>query len=109
MANGEIKSVQGKGQLLELQNELIPIFNLKELFELEGDKNNNEESLIVIVEDDNKKIGLIVDELLGQQQIVIKNLGGYLKEIQGVSGGAIMPNGSVGLILDVSSLVKLSK
>ncbi len=107
--NEEIKSVQGKGQLLELQNELIPIFNLKDLFELDDDKNDREEFLIVIIEDDNKKIGIIVDELLGQQQIVIKNLGGYLKEIQGVSGGAIMPNGTVGLILDISSLVKLAK
>ena len=105
-----IKSVQGRGKLLELQEELVPIFSLNDLFELGGiDGKEKDECLIVIIEDDGKKIGLIVDELLGQQQIVIKNLGEYLKNVPGLSGGAIMPDGNVGLILDVSSLVKLAK
>ncbi len=105
VSKDEIKSIQHKGELFELQNELIPVFALKKVFELSGTTKESDKALIVVVENDGKKLGIIVDELLGQQQIVIKNLGGYLKDIKGVSGGAIMPDGTIGLILDISSLL----
>ena len=62
-----------------------------------------------MIEDDNKKrAGLIIDELIGRQQIVIKSLGETMRDIPGISGGAIMPNGQVGLILDVGGLVGIA-
>ena len=64
---------------------------------------------MVIVESSSEECCLMVDELLGQQQVVIKNLGSSLGEVPGVSGGAIMGNGNVSLILDVPGLIKLAR
>ena len=63
---------------------------------------------MVVIEDDRRQAGLLVDELIGSQQIVIKTLGEALGDIPGISGSAIMPNGRVGLILDVGGLVRLA-
>ena len=65
-------------------------------------------ALVVVVEDQGRRVGLVTDELLGQQQIVIKSLGETLQGISGLAGGAIMPDGKVGLILDVGGLVKIA-
>ena len=67
------------------------------------------ESLLVIVEDENKRYCLMIDELSGQQQVVIKNLGSSLSMVDGVSGGAIMGDGKVSLILDVPGLIRISQ
>ena len=61
---------------------------------------------MVVVEDDGKQAGFIIDELIGRQQVVIKTLGETMQNIPGIAGGAIMPNGRVGLILDVGGLIK---
>jgi two-component system chemotaxis sensor kinase CheA len=61
---------------------------------------------VVIVEDEHNQAGLVIHELLGRQQVVIKTLGETMRNIPGITGSAIMPNGRVGLILDVGSLLK---
>jgi two-component system chemotaxis sensor kinase CheA len=106
----DIKTVQSKGRVLSIQNELIPLFELEKILELKApEKSVKPEQLIVIVEDEGQKTGIIIDQLLGQQQIVIKNLGKYLYgNTPGISGGAIMPDGSVGLIIDVAGLVRIT-
>ncbi len=101
-----IKSVQHRGEMFDLQGELIPLFHLDKLFKVPNYEHNSDDCLVVVVESDGVKTGIIIDELIGQQQTVIKNLGEYLKNIQGISGGAIMADGAVGLIIDVASLVK---
>ena len=78
------------------------------LYEIESTQKDDEVSLVVIVEDEEKKAGLLIDELVGRQQVVIKTLGGAIKTIPGISGGAIMPSGRIGLIIDVAGLVKFS-
>ena len=60
------------------------------------------------MEDEEHQAGLIVDQLIGRQQVVIKTLGEAMRDIPGISGGAILPNGRVGLILDVAGLVKFA-
>ena len=67
------------------------------------------ESLLVVVEDDGKKCGLLVDDLSGQQQVVIKNLGEGLGQVKGVSGAAIMGDGKASLILDIPGLIDLAR
>lgn len=104
----DIKTIQQKGEMLSIQGELIPIFHLESIFDLDKDDSLKDDILVVIVEDSNRKTGIVIDELLGQQQIVIKNLGEYLKGVPGIAGGAIMPDGYVGLILDVGNLIKLA-
>jgi len=102
-------SVLGDGEMLRVQGEVLPLFRLAGLFDVAGAKSDPTEALAVIVDDDGQRACLLVDELLGQQQIVIKSLGDALQDITGVSGGAIMPDGRVGLILDVTGLVRLAQ
>ncbi|MCP4644647.1 MAG: chemotaxis protein CheA [bacterium] len=104
----DIHRVVGKGEMLSLQGDLLPLFRLHELFNIEDSEQDATKALAVVVEDDNRHIGVLVDELLGQQQTVIKSLGEAMSDIQGVSGGAIMSDGRVGLILDVSGLLRLA-
>jgi two-component system chemotaxis sensor kinase CheA len=104
----DLSTVLQRGEMLALQGSLIPLFRLGRLFSVDGAEQDPTKSLVIIVEDDGERTGLVTDELLGQQQIVIKTLGETMRGIPGVSGGAIMPDGQVGLILDVGGLVKLA-
>lgn len=106
--SGQIQSVLGRGEMLDVQNELIPLYRLSRLFQTEGAIEDVLGAIIVVVEDEGKRAGILVDELLGQQQIVIKNLGAGIGNVPGIAGGAIMPDGCVGLILDVGGVVKIA-
>ncbi|QTA81686.1 Two component system histidine kinase, Hpt-family [Desulfonema limicola] len=103
-----ITTVLKRGEMLSLQGELIPLFRLGSLFEVEGAVEEISKAITVVVENDGQQTGLLVDELIGSQQIVIKTLGESLGNILGISGSAIMPDGRVGLILDVGGLVRLA-
>ncbi len=91
-----------------LQGRLIPLFRLSRLFEIENAEEDPTKALVVVVENHMSHAGLLIDELIGTQQIVIKTLGETMSNIPGISGSAIMPNGRVGLILDVGGLVRLA-
>lgn len=104
----DITTVLKRGEMLLLQGKLIPLFRLASLFEIQGAEQDLTKGIVMVVEDDNKQVGLIIDELIGSQQIVIKTLGEVFKNIPGISGSAIMPNGRVGLILDIGGLVRLA-
>ncbi len=105
----ELSSVFGRGEMISVQGKLVPLVRLDDVFGRAGHQRAAADSIVVIVEDGSGQAGLLVDELLGQQQIVIKSLGDYLKGTPGISGGAIMADGRVGLILDVSSIVRLAQ
>lgn len=104
----EVSTVFQRGEMLKVQGDLIPLYRLDKLFVIEGAGRDATQSTVVVVEDDGRYTGLMVDELLGQQQIVIKPLGDVLQGTPGLSGGAIMPDGHVGLILDIGALVRLA-
>ncbi len=104
----DIKGVTGeKAFALQVRGELIPLIELAAILGQESNK-PIEEKMVVIVNNEYKKCGLIIDDVQEQQQVVIKNLGKQLKGLVGVSGGCILGDGRVGLILDVASLVKLA-
>jgi two-component system chemotaxis sensor kinase CheA len=107
--NEQLSSVQRRGEMAVVQGELIPIIRLYRLFGAVPTTEEATESLLVVVEDDSRKCCLLVDELLGQQQVVIKNLGEGLGKVKGISGGAIMGDGKVSLILDVPGLMELAR
>src|SRR6185369_10475432 len=93
-------TVQGKGEMLNIQGELVPIFPLPGYFHPgEGRDGNSVSRLVLIAEIERRKAAFPADELLGQQQIVIKKLEQGFPDIAGVSGGAILPDGCVGLVL----------
>lgn len=104
----DFATLYNQGEMLSLQDKLIPLFRLSDLYQLDGAEQNRDQDLMVVVEDEDRQVGLFIDELVGRQQVVIKTLGETMKDIPGISGGAIMPNGRVGLILDVSGVVKLA-
>ncbi|MBU4316042.1 MAG: chemotaxis protein CheA [Proteobacteria bacterium] len=103
----DISTVFNEGKVLSIQGRLIPLFKLSDLYDIDLKGKNDDLSLIVIVEDDSSQAGIIIDELVGRQQVVVKSLGESMRGIPGISGGAIMPNGRVGLIIDVGGLVRM--
>jgi two-component system chemotaxis sensor kinase CheA len=108
VAASERIGLLGRGQLLSLQGELVPLFELSGFLAGQAPA-RSEAALAVIVECGSRKAGVLVDELLGQQQVVVKGLGESLQRVPGVSGGAILPDGTVGMILDVDGLMETLK
>lgn len=104
-----ISTIAGKGEMVHLRGELMPIIRLHSLFEVKDGVENPTEGSLVIVADGRRRCAILVDELLGQQQAVAKTLGRGVGKIQGVSGGAILGDGRVGLILDTAELVALGR
>lgn len=99
----------GKGESVMVRNQLVPVLRLNTVFGIKAkadSEKRDDDILVVIVENAGKNVALMVDNLIGQQQIVIKNLGTMFKDLKGFSGGAIMADGSVGLIIDVPTLVE---
>jgi two-component system chemotaxis sensor kinase CheA len=100
----EIKSIQGK-EVINLRGTVIPIVRLGDILKCKQTDTVPEELLVVIVKKGERLAGMIVDELIGQQEIVIKSIGKYIKNHKIISGATILGNGEVALILDVNSLV----
>ncbi|WP_375185196.1 chemotaxis protein CheA [Pseudoalteromonas sp.] len=94
--------------VLRLRDEYIPILRLYNIFNHKGAIETLDKTLLVVVESDNQKVGLLVDDLLSQQQVVIKSLEANYKKVDGVSGATILGDGRVSLIVDISGLIKLS-
>ncbi len=101
----EYNTVYGKGEALMIRDKLVPIVRLYEIFDVEPTYTDPCEALVVVIENEGIQRALMVDELLGKQEVVIKSLGGYLKDTQSVAGGTILGDGRVGLILDLASLL----
>ena len=99
-------TVQGQGELIKVRDHLLPLVRLHQVFNSEAQTTNPWEALVVVVEHEGEQFCLLVDELVGKQEIVIKSLGERLKDLPGIAGGAIMGDGRVGLILDVAGLFK---
>lgn len=104
---GMISTVTGRGELLNLRGEMVPVFRLRRVLGLPEE--GTEDGLLIIVEDQTTPAALWVDDLLGQQQVVTKSLGTWFGQVPGVSGGAILGDGKVGLILDPAEVVRLAR
>lgn len=100
-----LNTVYGKGETLLIRNKLLPIVKLYEIFSLEPTTTEISDAIAVVVESEGRERALMVDELLGKQEVVIKSLGGYMANIPGVAGGTILGDGRVGLILDLPGLI----
>ncbi len=105
----DISTVINRGEMYCLHDHHIPLFRLYKLFNIENARTELDEGLVIVIEDEGKQIAIMVDELLGQQQIVIKSLGEVLNGTCGIAGGAIMSDGQVGVILDINGLIKLAR
>lgn len=102
-------TVVNRGEMIQIRGNLYPLVRLHELFDFEPVHYNPWEAIIVVAESDGRRKCILVDELVGKQEIVIKSLGEQLKSVRGMAGGAILADGRVGLILDVPGLFSLSE
>ncbi|NIB43210.1 chemotaxis protein CheA [Pseudomaricurvus alkylphenolicus] len=103
-----INQVAGGCDVFQLRDEYVPIIRLFDIFCVEPEFHDLDESLLVVVECDGEKVGIVVDELLAQQQVVIKSLEQNYQRVEGISGATILGDGTVALILDIPGLVKLA-
>ena len=101
-----VTRLSGHSEVLSFRGDYLPIIRLHELFGVEPRSRALHEGLVVVAEGDGRRVGLFVDDLLGQQQVVIKSLETNYGHIEGVSGATILGDGSVALILDVPGLIR---
>ncbi|HZF67214.1 MAG TPA: chemotaxis protein CheA, partial [Gemmatirosa sp.] len=105
-----LQTVAGQGEVVTLRGEVMPVLRLHRLLAVPGATTDPTRALLMIVGDGRqRRTALLVDELLGQQQVVAKSLGDGVGQVPGVAGGAILGDGRVGLILDVAELVALAQ
>ena len=100
----EIKLV-GNNEVINLRGNVIPLVRLSKELDIESQKSPEENMVVVIVKKGEKLAGLVVDELIGQQEIVIKSLGKYINKCKIISGATILGDGEVALILDANALI----
>jgi len=100
----EIEHVQAK-EVINLRGTVIPLIRLNEVLDIESTKSPDENLLVIIVKKGDKLAGLVVDELMGQQEIVIKSLGKYINKTKIISGATILGDGEIALILDTNALL----
>jgi two-component system chemotaxis sensor kinase CheA len=104
-----IKTVGGSGRVVEVRDEYMPVIELEKVFQVPRFDWEHSSGIMVVVEAEGGRVALLVDELLGQQQVVVKNLESNYRKVNDVSGATIMGDGRVALILDVGSLVRRSR
>ena len=102
-------TVIGRGEVINVMGNLLPLVRLHDLFDVEPDCRNPWEATVVVVDGENGSKCLLVDEIMGQEEVVIKGLSESLRHVKGVSGGAILGDGNIGLILDPAGLFELSE
>jgi two-component system chemotaxis sensor kinase CheA len=90
------------------QNSMIPVVRLSVLFDTKADKCDQSSPVVLILEEDGRRMGLMVDKLLGKHQFAVKKLSGGLSHAPGVLGCTIMPDGGVGLILGAGELIRMA-
>ncbi len=108
-ASDDYHTVSGRGEMLQVRNQLLPLVRLHELFQVASANQNPAEALVLVVENEGEQKCVMVDDILGKQEVVIKSLGETFNGVKGVAGGTILGDGRVGLILDLNGLFSLSR
>ncbi len=106
-AKNEYFTVEGKGEMVKDRGKLIPLIRLNEIYACSSEKKSVHDGLVVVVESKDENRALLIDELLGKDEFVIKSLGNNLEDVEGLSGGAILADGRVGLILDIYGIFSI--
>ncbi len=102
-------TVKGRGEMILSRGQLVPLVRLNRILDVKSDTVDPWQALVVVVEYEDHQMGLLLDELLGKEEVVIKSLGETFKNVDGIAGGAIMGDGRVGLILDMAGIWKIVK
>ncbi len=104
---GKVNEIAGQSELFQLRDEYIPVLRLHDVFGIDADSTAIDDGLLVVVEANGQRVGIFVDDLQEQQQVVIKSLEANYRQMEGISGATILGNGKVALILDVQGLIQL--
>ena len=105
----DIKTVADKGCVVQVRGEYLPLIALYQLFGIASQVIEPDKGILVLLEAEGKKVALLVDALVGQYQVVLKSLESNYRKTEGIAGATIMGDGRVALILDITSLVRMSK
>ena len=105
----QLKTIGGRAQVIQVREEFLPVVELERVFDVRRPDGRREDAVMVVIESDGVRIAALVDELLGQQQVVVKNLESNYGPVDNVSGATIMGDGRVALILDVGALVRRAR
>jgi two-component system chemotaxis sensor kinase CheA len=108
-AREHVRAVAGEGEVVMVRQKPLPLLRLHQLFDVPTDVLEPTSGLVAVVEHESRRFALMVDELLGQQQVVIKNLQANFHKVEGAMGATILGDGRVTLILDIAGLVELSR
>lgn len=104
----QLKTVEGKGEVVKIRDKYVILSRLSKLLDVEADVQDPTEGIVIIVQDEGREICLLVDEILGQQQAVIKSLEDNYTYVEGLSGAAILGDGNVAMILDIATIINMS-
>ncbi|MCZ9890958.1 chemotaxis protein CheA [Brachyspira hyodysenteriae] len=106
--NEQVKPFEGKGEMIKIRDEYLPLIRLHKVFEIDTQVDNIDDGIVVVVEAGYRKCAIFVDELLDQQQVVIKSLDSAFSKHAGIAGGTILGDGRIALIIDIQGLVNMS-
>ena len=104
-----IKTVVGKGELMNVRSTYIPIVRLYEVFASEPQYTDPKEAILLILETEGERVAVMVDEILGQQQVVIKSMEQNFHKVEGIAGATILGDGRVGFIVDVRGVLEIAR
>ncbi len=104
-----IKTVVGKGELINVRSIYIPIVRLYEVFASESQHRDPKEAILLILETEGERVAIMVDEILGQQQVVIKSIEQNFRKVEGIAGATILGDGRVGFIVDVRGVLEIAR
>jgi two-component system chemotaxis sensor kinase CheA len=108
-AESDIHTVNQRAEMLSFRDELLPVFRLHRLFDIPDAKTQLTSGLLVVISEGPQRCALFVDDLLTQTQVVTKSLGKGINNVPVVAGGAIMGDGTVGLILDAAGIISMAR
>lgn len=106
---GAIKTVVGKGELINVRSTYLPMMRLYDVFSLQPEYTDPTKAILLILETEGERVAVMVDEILGQQQVVIKSMEQNFRKVAGVAGATILGDGTVGFILDVRGLLEIAR
>jgi two-component system chemotaxis sensor kinase CheA len=105
----DVRDIAGRGQVLKVRGEYLPLIALHGVFGIASRVRDPSEGIVVILESEGRRAALLIDDLVGQQHVVVKNLEANYRKVAGISGATILGDGGVSLILDVAALVRSSR
>ncbi|HAM53276.1 MAG TPA: chemotaxis protein CheA [Nitrospiraceae bacterium] len=104
----DVSTIAGKGEVIRVRGEYLPLFRLRDLLGLPPCKREPWDAIVVVILHEREKYCILVDELIGQQQVVIKSIGTAMPQVPDIAGGTILADGRVALVLDAMGIVEMA-